>query len=81
MKDLKIPMTKIVKLTITVTKTSDGMNEYVQIMSEDQFFINVVLIADKIVINDARPKAPNTDVIELPPRGQKRDVNVSRRKK
>lgn len=44
------------KLTITVTKTSDGMAEYVQVMSDDQFAVNVVLIADKIEIRDSRPK-------------------------
>ena len=42
------------KLTIQVTKTSDGLQEYVQIMSGDMLTVNVVLIADEIVINDDR---------------------------
>lgn len=42
------------KLTIQVTKTRDGKQEYVQIMSADQFSINVVLIADEIEITDNR---------------------------
>jgi hypothetical protein len=43
------------KLKLTVTKTSDGANEYVQIMSADQFSVNIVLIAEHIEILDARP--------------------------
>lgn len=42
------------KLTITVTKTSTGDQEYVQIMSSDMFSINVVLIADEIEVRDER---------------------------
>lgn len=44
------------KLKITITKTANGLHEYVQIMSDDQFAINVVLIADEIDVLDARPK-------------------------
>ena len=51
-------MTSIEKLRITVTKTSDGLREYVQIMSGDQFTVNVVLIADSIEIEDGRPAPP-----------------------
>lgn len=47
-------MADIQKLNIQVTKTSDGQKEYVQIMSEDMFTINVVLIAEKIEIKDDR---------------------------
>ena len=43
------------RLTIQVTKTSDGTQEYVQIMSDDMFSINVVLIADQIAVTDDRP--------------------------
>lgn len=43
------------KLTIQVTKTANGQQEYMQIMSDDMFSINVVLIADKIEIRDDRP--------------------------
>ncbi len=42
------------KLAIQVTKTSDGLQEYVQIMSGDMLTVNVVLIADEIVVNDDR---------------------------
>lgn len=44
------------KLTITVTKTSDGLRDYVQIMSADMLSTNVVLVADQIVVEDHRPK-------------------------
>lgn len=42
------------KLTVTVTKTSQGDQDYIQIMSSDMFSINVVLIADKIEVLDKR---------------------------
>ncbi len=42
------------KLTITITKTADGLQEYVQIMSADMVSINVVLIADEIEVKDTR---------------------------
>ena len=41
-------------LSITVTKTADGKQEYVQILSKDAFSINIVLISPKIIIKDAR---------------------------
>lgn len=44
------------KLTIQVTKTSDGKQEYMQVMSDDFFSVNVVLIADEIEVKDDRPK-------------------------
>ena len=42
------------KFTITVTKTANGEAEYVQIISADQFAVNVVLISDEIEIIDLR---------------------------
>lgn len=45
-------------LKITVTKTANGLQEYLQVISDDQFAINVVLIADKIEILDTRPVEP-----------------------
>ncbi len=45
----------IEKLTIQVTKTADGLAEYVQVMSSDLLTVNVVLIADQIEILDGRP--------------------------
>ena len=45
-------MTDILK--ITITKTADGLGEYVQIMSGDMMAVNVVLIAQKIEVEDMR---------------------------
>ena len=42
------------KLTITVTKTAQGNGCYVQIISADQFTVNVVLIAKEIEVEDSR---------------------------
>lgn len=50
-------MNPIPKLTISVTKTADGQHEYVQILSGDQFSLNIVLIANQIVVKDSRPPA------------------------
>lgn len=43
-------------LKITLSKTADGQHDYLQIMSADQFAINIVLIAHKITVMDVRPK-------------------------
>lgn len=45
------------ELRVTISKTRDGLGEYLQVMSADQTSVNVVLIAGKIVVEDARPKA------------------------
>jgi hypothetical protein len=42
------------KLTITVTKTADGLYEYIQIASPAAMPINIVLIADVVEIQDRR---------------------------
>ena len=48
-------MSKLVeKLTVTITKTSDGSNDYIQIMSSDMISVNVVLVAGRIELQDAR---------------------------
>lgn len=44
----------IPRLTIRVSKTADGKQDYMQITSEDQFAINIVLVAPEILIEDAR---------------------------
>ncbi len=44
-------------VTVTITKTADGSREYVQIMSKDSFSVNVVVIADTIVVEDHREAA------------------------
>jgi hypothetical protein len=41
------------KLTIHVQKATDG-RDYVQIMSDDMISVNIVLIADEILIEDRR---------------------------
>ena len=42
------------KLNVTITETSDGLAEYIQIMSADLVSVNIVLIAGKIEVQDAR---------------------------
>jgi len=43
------------KLDVTITKTSVGTSEYIQIMSEDQVSVNVVFVAEEIHVVDHRP--------------------------
>jgi len=49
------------RLTITISKTSIGTATYVQIASPAAMPVNVVLIADEVVIEDHRgaPKGKN----------------------
>lgn len=42
------------KLNVTISKTSDGKDDYMQIMSEDMITTNIVLVAKKIEVEDAR---------------------------
>lgn len=46
----------MMELTIQVTKTSRGDQDYVQIMSDDCQSVNIVLIADSIKVEDARQR-------------------------
>ena len=46
------------KLNVTITKTSRGDQDYIQIMSDDLISVNVVLVADAIEVKDIRPKVP-----------------------
>ncbi len=41
------------KYTITISKTANGMQEYLQIISADGFMVNVVLIGE-FKLEDAR---------------------------
>ena len=41
-------------LTVTITKTADGKQDYIQIMSDDVISVNVVLVADSIKVEDHR---------------------------
>jgi len=45
-------------LNVTITKTADGKQEYIQIMSGDMISVNIVLVADAIKVKDHRKKAP-----------------------
>ena len=42
------------EITIQISKTSNGMGEYIQIMSPAGVPINIVLIVDKVTIEDRR---------------------------
>jgi len=42
-----------VKYKVTITKTSDGHQEYMQVISQDQFSTNIVLIGE-FDVKDAR---------------------------
>ena len=42
-------------LNITLSMTADGKQQYLQILSDDAFSVNVVLLADKIKLKDVRP--------------------------
>lgn len=50
----KIPPYDPGALRITVTKTSDGARDYVQIMSADTISVNIVLVASLITVSDYR---------------------------
>lgn len=41
-------------LKVTITKTANGLQDYIQIMSDDLMTTNIVLIADQIVVEDHR---------------------------
>jgi hypothetical protein len=42
------------EITIQVSKTADGQSEYVQIISPAGIPINIVLVVDKVTIEDRR---------------------------
>lgn len=57
--------TNIAKLHLTVSKTADGMHDYLQVVAGDQFTVNVVLIADLIEIKDVRPKSATFEIFQV----------------
>lgn len=65
-------------LKVTVTKTADGKFNYIQVMSEDQLRVNVVMVAEQIEVLDLRPNGGKKPVsaIDLMERSMK-----ARRKK
>ena len=42
------------KLNVVISKTFRGDQDYLQIMSEDMFSVNIVLISEKITVEDKR---------------------------
>ena len=42
------------KLNILISKTSDGMRDYVQIMSDDYISVNIALVSEEITVEDKR---------------------------
>jgi hypothetical protein len=53
-RDAGPPRARTQPLTVTITKTSDGRDDYVQITSLDQFSVNIVLISSEVTMKDAR---------------------------
>ena len=52
---------EVMILNVTITKTSTGMADYIQIMSDDQISVNIVLIAEKIEVADHRYLQPKKE--------------------
>ena len=42
------------EIRVSVSKASDGKHDYIQLMSDDQFSVNIVLVVDAIKIDDHR---------------------------
>jgi len=42
------------KLNVIIHKTANGKQDYIQIMSEDMFTVNIVLISEEVVVEDSR---------------------------
>jgi hypothetical protein len=71
------------KYKVTITKTSDGLQEYMQIIAADQFSTNIVLIGEFEVQDSrqARLSHHNGSPLEMHPyirKGGKNDGNVRR---
>ena len=43
-------------LRVTISRTADNKQDYIQVLSQDGIAVNVVLIAHEIIVFDARPK-------------------------
>lgn len=43
-------------LEITISKTSNGKLDYVQVLSDDQIQVNCVFVVEKVTIKDMRQK-------------------------
>lgn len=55
------PHTPPPSLTVTISKTADGSEDYMQIISADQFTLNIVLLSPSIEVNDSRIKMESSD--------------------
>lgn len=53
-------MKTLPNLRVSVNKLADGSTDYLQITSDDQFALNIVLIAGKVEIIDHRPPEKRT---------------------
>lgn len=42
------------EIIITISKTSNGKAEYLQVLSVDQFSLNLTAVASKITVKDMR---------------------------
>ncbi len=47
-------MNPLPNLKLTLSKTRDGQHDYLQIVSADQFALNLMLVADKIEVDERR---------------------------
>ena len=57
-----VDLTSLPPLRVTISKTADGSRDYMQITSNDEFALNIVLISCSIEVNDSRkPKMESDD--------------------
>ena len=49
-----VDLTSLLPLRVTISKTADGSRDYMQITSNDEFALNIVLISCNIEVNDSR---------------------------
>ncbi len=42
------------EITITISKTANGKAEYIQVLSSDQFSLNMTAVVSKVTVKDMR---------------------------
>lgn len=52
-------------LKITLSKTAQGDADYMQVMSDDVVSVNIVLVAERIDVEDGRPEAESASAKQL----------------
>lgn len=52
------------EIQVEITKTSDGLHDYIQIRSPAAIPVNIVLVAGRIVVSDRRP-APSLSIAAM----------------